>query len=87
MSKVFFETVGLKTIDVITSNLFDLWIETIAKLKEQGKSLFYIQLEIDTKLSEIYSLNEYEVRLIELSEKSESRLTPFKTDISELLRS
>jgi adenine-specific DNA-methyltransferase len=83
LSKVFFETVAIKTVDEQTNQIFEVWIETIIELKLQGKSTKHIEREIERKLAEIYSLSEKEMRLIDSSENTDGETFPDTIALSE----
>ena len=84
---MFFETVAVKTIDEQSNQMFDAWIETIVKLKSQGKSTKHIEQEIEVKLGEIYSLSETEMRLIDSSETTNGKTFPDTIALSEFVNS
>ena len=81
---MFFENVAIKEVDEITSDLFDLWVKTLVKQKKDGQLSTHIQHEIDLKLTEIYSLTEDDVRLINRSENSDDETNPSIIALSEL---
>ena len=81
---MFFENVAIKEVDEITSDLFDLWVKTLVKQKKDGQLSTHIQQEIDLKLTEIYSLTEDDVRLINRSENSDDETNPSIIALSEL---
>jgi adenine-specific DNA-methyltransferase len=85
LSKVFFETVAIKTVDEQTNQIFEVWIETIIELKLQGKSTKHIEREIERKLAEIYSLSETERTLIDSSESTDGKTFPDTIALSEFV--
>jgi len=74
-------------VDESTDQMFEVLLETIVELKKQKKSTLEIENQIELKLSQIYSLSEDEIRLIELSESAEDVAIPAIMDRSEAVSS
>ena len=68
LSKVFFEEVTVREVDNATNMEFEILVEKVVDLKLKGLDSKYIELEIEKKLAEIYSLSKADLSLINLSE-------------------
>ena len=86
LSKVFFETVSVKTVDHETDCLFANWLSELIERKQSGRSVTAILNLINQKLAEIYKLTEAEVDLIALSESSDNEGDLSIVSISEGVR-
>ncbi len=69
LSKTFFEKVTVKVIDEGKTQFFETLVDEIYELKKMGKDTQLMELEIENKLAEIYSLSANDISLINFSEK------------------
>jgi len=77
--------VSIVFVDEPMNDIFERTIETIVKLKKEGKSTLLLENEIDTKLAEIYSLTAEEIELISSAEGVKVKGSPVTRDLSDLV--
>ena len=87
LSKIFFETVTVQTVNKATDQEFEILLEKIIASKKEAKPTAHIEQELEKKLAQIYSLTEGEITLIELSESGVTRDFPNTIERSELVNS
>lgn len=86
LSKIFFETVTVETVNKATNQEFEILLEKIVALKKEAKPTVHIEQEIEKKLAQIYSLTEGEITLIEMSDGG-AAVFPNTIERSELVNS
>ncbi len=86
LSKIFFETVTVKTVNKTINKEFEYQLEKIVALKTEAKPTVFIEQEIEKKLAQIYSLTDDEIKLVELSD-SGAVVFPNTIERSELVNS
>ncbi|MDB5221870.1 MAG: class SAM-dependent methyltransferase [Chitinophagaceae bacterium] len=69
LSKVFFETATVKTVDDSTNKIFENLVHQIEEIKKVGKNTIPFEQLIEQKLAELYLLSATDMLLIESSEK------------------
>lgn len=69
LSKIFFETIAVKTVTNETNQFFEAKVLELQRLKKDGKPFHHVEKTIQAHLYEIYELNGEEQQIIQVNNK------------------
>ncbi|MBS1632839.1 MAG: class I SAM-dependent DNA methyltransferase [Bacteroidetes bacterium] len=69
LSKVFFETITIRTVNETTNKDFEYLVDRIEEMKTLGKPIQSLEQQIEEKLYQIYTLTEEDISLLNSTEK------------------